>query len=76
MWFPRITSQRIVAGRKTRVSEAGRNEAAREDLVTAVRRGNLPFFDCFYDSADSVMVISEVYVGLNSHSGTVTLTVK
>jgi hypothetical protein len=40
---------------------SGKNEAAREDLETAVRRGNLPVFDCFYDNADAVKAISAVY---------------
>jgi len=40
---------------------AGKNEAAREDLVTAVKRGNLPVFDCFYNNTDAIKVIRDVY---------------
>ncbi len=40
---------------------AGKNDAAREDLVTAVKRGNLPVFDCFYNNTDAIKVISGVY---------------
>jgi len=40
---------------------SGENETAREDFETAVRRGNLPVFDCFHDNADAVQAISAVY---------------
>ena len=40
---------------------AGKNDAARADLVTAVKRGNLPIFDCFYNNADAIKAISDVY---------------
>jgi hypothetical protein len=40
---------------------AGKNDAAREDLVTAVKRGNLPVFDCFYNNTDAIKVIRDVY---------------
>ena len=39
----------------------GKNEAARQDLVTAVKRGNLPVFDCFYNNTDAINVIRDVY---------------
>ena len=40
---------------------AGKNEAARADLVTAVKRGNLPVFDCFWNNSDAIKAISGVY---------------
>ncbi len=40
---------------------AGKNEAARTDLVTAVKRGNLPVFDSFYQNTDALTVIQDVY---------------
>ena len=42
-------------------AEMARNEAARADLVTAVKRGNLPGFDCFYNNTDAITVIKDVY---------------
>lgn len=40
---------------------AGSNEAARANLVTAVKRGNPPVFDCFYNNTDAIKAISGVY---------------
>jgi hypothetical protein len=40
---------------------AGNNAAARADLVTAVKRGNLAVFDCFYNNSDAIKVIRDVY---------------
>ncbi len=40
---------------------AGKNKTAHQNLVTAVRRGNLPVFDCFYNNTDAIKVIRDVY---------------
>ena len=37
------------------------NANARQDLLVAVQRGNLPVFDCFYNNGGAITAIKEVY---------------